>query len=207
MNKFDKNKLQERLQHFNSKQQLAFGFVIAERLLPNYLPFYQDEKWGNPQPLVSGMEYVWGILSGEKIDNGKVEDLSNAIEAVFPDADEFRSEYTGIAQDPCVAILYLLEFIKYKDIGCIGWVAETATNCIDSYVQTLYQMPPFPGKNREEFEQRILETSEMQHELTQQEKELTFIEKHPAMTHDDLLALNALWPNHKKSNLDLPKDA
>jgi uncharacterized protein YjaG (DUF416 family) len=221
MPKFDEKRLNDRLTKLNVKQKLAYCFAINYRLLPNYLPFFQEENWGNPVPLVNAMEYLWKILMGEPESIEKIHSLYDSIGEIIPDSDDFSSLNASLAQITCFSVGIVLDNFLQEDQKKLILPASYAVEAVESFVfnqvnKSVEEKKRFePVEKWREYldarqkivEQKIQEHPLMQRELSQQEKELSFIEKHPAMTHDDLLALNALWPNHKKSNLDLPKDA
>ena len=55
----DVNYLRARLVKLDPDQQLVFGTVCCERLLPNYIAFQKDAGWGDITPVRKALDFVW----------------------------------------------------------------------------------------------------------------------------------------------------
>src|SRR6266700_5645738 len=89
-------------------RRIAFGASCCERLLPNYLAFYQIEKWGNYGLLRNALDQVWtaivdneqrSLLGGISIDE---------IVALAPDTEDFDTIFTALAGDAASSIVYTI---------------------------------------------------------------------------------------------------
>jgi uncharacterized protein len=87
-----------------------------------------------------------------------------------------------------------------SDVDKIVKTATYATDSVDLYVQEIENMDP----NSPELEQVILTHRLMQRELSQQEKDLKFVEQAISLNSILLFQLKKSWNNNGKSNLDLP---
>jgi len=197
---FNANSLRARLLKLDSAQQLAFGAVCCERLLPNYIAFQSDTGWGDVAPIRKALDFVWSSLESKSLYTQAVKSITESCESVAPDSEDFESLYVSSAQDACFAVCSLLDYLLENDVDKIVQVATYATDSVDLYVQEIENMAP----NDPELEQKILNHRLMQRELAQQEKNLADIEQAATLSTDFLDGLKQSWNNEGKSNLDLP---
>jgi len=197
---FNANSLRAKLIKFDTDQQLAFGAICCERLLPNYIAFQQDVGWGDIAPIRKALDFVWSFLGSKSVDTQAVESITDSCESVAPDSEDFESLYVSSAQDACFAVFGLLDFLLENSVDKIVQAATYATDSVDLYVQEIEDMAP----NDPELEQKILNHRLMQRELAQQEKDFTEIEQATTLSSDFLDGLKQSWNNEGKSNLDLP---
>lgn len=197
---FNCKTLKERLKKLDRKLQLAFGATCCERLLPNYLAFVKEAGWGDIKPIRHALDLVWLYLEEKTVKSQEVNKMIALCESVAPDSDDFQSLYSTSAQDACFAVCALLDYLIKNDIDRIIQVAIYATDSVDLYVQIIENLDP----NSPDLEQKILEHRLMQRELSQQEKDLEYIEKAVDIDSKFLYQLKNSWINNGKSNLDLP---
>jgi uncharacterized protein YjaG (DUF416 family) len=197
---FNCKTLKERLKKLDRKLQLAFGATCCERLLPNYLAFVKDTGWGDIKPIRHALDLIWLHLEEKTVNPQELNEMIALCESVAPDSDNFQSLYSTSAQDACFAVCALLDYLVKNDIDRIIQVATYATDSVDLYVQVIENMNP----NSSDLEQKILEHRLMQRELSQQEKNLEYIEKARDIDLKFLYQLKNSWNNNGKSNLDLP---
>ena len=197
---FNADSLRARLVKLDSNQQLLFGALCCERLLPNYMAFQQDTVEGDIMPIREALDFVWASLENESVDTQAVKSITTSCESVAPDSEDFESLYVSSAQDACFAVCGLLDYLIKSDVDKIVQAVTYATDSVDLYVQEIEHMVP----GDPELEQKILDHHLMQRELAQQEKNLVDIEQATALGSDFLSYLKQSWNNEGKSNLDLP---
>lgn len=197
---FDGIVLKKRLKKLGNKQQLVFGALCCERLLPNYLAFQQDACWGDIVPVRRALDCVWASIHGQTLRSQEIKEAIAFCESVAPNSDDFVSLYVTSAQDACFAVCCLLDYLIKDDLDKVVQVATYATDSVDLYVQEIESMKP----NDPQLEQKILGHRLMQRELAQQEQDLTALELTPFLSQEFLAQRKASWSNNGKSNLDLP---
>jgi uncharacterized protein len=197
---FNAKRLKERLVQLDKKQQLAFGAVCCERLLPNYVAFQQDSGFGNSASLREALNFVWAFLGGQSPSASEIEEVTITCESVAPNSEDSSSLYVTAAQDVCFAICSLLDFMREYNPEKIVQVATYATDSVDLYVQETESLAP----SDPDIEERILTHRLMQRELRQQNADLEVIESNRSLSQDFLIELKSSWNNDGRSNLDLP---
>lgn len=197
---FDEGALVARLTDLDEPRQLVFGALCCERLLPNYLVFSQEQEWGVMARLRQGLDRVWQHIGGVALDAREAVMLCDEVEAVVPDSENFDSLYVTAAQDACLAVCALYDFIVEPDTQHIADVARFATDSVDLYVQEIEQMPAVTR----DLEYMITEHRLMQRELRQQVQDLDALTATPIFDRSVLEVLRAAWPQPGRSNLDLP---
>ncbi|WP_137940382.1 DUF416 family protein [Chitinivorax sp. B] len=197
---FNSAVLKARLSKLGDKQQLAFGALCCERLIPNYLMFQQDAGWGDNVPVRKALDCVWAYLHDQTPSSQEIKNATASCESAAPNSEDFASLYVTSAQDACFAVCSLLDYLFKNDVDRVVQVATYATDSVDLYVQEIEGMEP----NDPQLEQKILAHRLMQRELTQQEADLKAIELAPSLSQEFLAQRKASWNNNGKSNLDLP---
>ena len=197
---FSANSLREKLIKLDANQQLAFGAICCERLLPNYKAFQQDVGWGDFLPVRKALDFLWTVLKGGSTTPEEIKSITAYCEAVVPDSEDFESPYVSLAQDGCFAVCSLLDYLLENDVDRVVQAATYATDSVDFYVQEIESMAP----NDPELEQKILSHNLMQRELAQQEENLKAVEQVDVDSVEFLDGLKNSWNNEGKSNLDLP---
>ena len=197
---FNADNLRARLVKLSNEQQLAFGAICCERLLPNYQAFQQDVGWGDIHPIRKALDFVWASLKGESVSLEEVKAIMASCESAAPDSEDFDSLYVSLAQDGCFAVCSLLDYLLENDVNRVVQAATYATDSVDLYVQEIENLAP----NDPELEQKILNHSFMQSELSQQEENLKTVEQAGVSVLEFLDDFKKSWNNEGKSNLDLP---
>lgn len=202
LSSFDEEHLMKVLGSLTWQQQLMFGAVCCERLLPNYLAFQMVfPERANIEPVRCALDSVWAVLQGENIPLTTIQQLNDECEAVAPDSDEFPSNYTTtLAQDACFSVCCLLDFIRTADVERMTQVARYAIDSVDLYVgfiENIHRTTP-------ETEQKILSHPLMQRELRQQKTDIEVVQQAVFLDGASINQLRHSWNNDGKSNLDLP---
>lgn len=198
---FNEKRLKDRLTRLDKKQQLAFGAVCSERLLPNYVAFQRDSGCGDIVPVRKALDFVWQFLGGRQYSAEELEEATIACELAAPNSDGSSSLYVTAAQDACFSICSLLDFVREGNADKLVQVATYATDSVDLYVQETENFAPSDPL----LEDRILAHHLMQRELRQQAADLDMVEHAQSVSQGDFLTkLKSLWNNDGQSNLDQP---
>ncbi len=131
---FSRSCLVSRLNELNREQQLLFGILCCERMIPNYSRFNAETGWGDTDALKEGIEYAYRCLDKEA-DITKADRLSALCEFSAPHTDDFDSLYVTLSQDYCFSVCCLLDFIKAPNSQAIAQIGEFSTDSIDLFIQ------------------------------------------------------------------------
>src|SRR5260221_14697624 len=102
--KYSNTAIQERLNPLADRLRVVFGVSCSERMVPNYLAFKRQVKWGDEQPLRQGLDELWEYVLGRSIDVVRIKNVMQQCETPAPDSDNFSTILTEPAQDSCFAI-------------------------------------------------------------------------------------------------------
>jgi uncharacterized protein YjaG (DUF416 family) len=197
--KFNPSNLKNRLNNFSNKQQLAFGVLCCERLIPNYSAFQNEVGWGDISIVRGALDGVGASFDHKALNSQEIINAALLCESVAPNSENFSSLYVTSAQDTCFAICNLLDFLLESDTNKIVQVATYATDSVDLYIQEIERISP----DDPQLEQKILLHRLMQRELLQQEEDLKAIELASSINQNFLINRKAACSNRGKSNLDL----
>lgn len=194
---FNSASLRSRLGCLSCEQQLTFGALCCERLIPNYLAFQNDTNWGDVTALRNSLDLVWKALGDHVIADGELSKAISSCEAVVPYSENFSSPFVTAAQDACFSICSLLDYLLKPDVDKIVQVATYSTDSVDLYIQELVHLSPTDPF----LEERILSHQLMQRELARQDTDLHTIESSPSLPHM-LLKMRRGLSTTEKGNLD-----
>lgn len=131
---FDENKIQGILLNLHFKSQVIFAASCCERLLPFYFAFSKVENWGNPTLLQNALDKIWEIAKTGHFSSDELTDIAQFCEASIPDSEDFKSPYTGLAQNACIAVCATLDFCISSDVPILVSIAQTAFETVESYL-------------------------------------------------------------------------
>jgi uncharacterized protein len=194
---FDSKKLEDRLLKLRKEQQLLFGTLCCERLLPNYMAFQRDAGAGDSGALRKSLDLIWLVLEQGQLAREDAEGAISACESAAPNSDDFSSLYVTAAQDACFAVCCLLDFLLEADVKRIVQAATYATDSVDLYVQEIEGYDPQDAS----LEQKILSHSLMQKELANQESDLKWLEDADEISQDIVSSLRQARSFSEKGNL------
>lgn len=198
---FSRTRLRARLERLDAQAQLAFGASCCERLIPSYLAFQEEAGWGDVVILRKALNATWVSLVDLDLPASHAQTLLADCERIIPDSEDFDTLYASAAQDACLAVCSLMDFLLERDVDKIVDIAGFATDSVDLYVQEIEQIAP----NTPDREERIRLHRLMQRELRKQEADLELLEAARVIDEAFLQALRASWDNMGRSNLDLPQ--
>jgi uncharacterized protein YjaG (DUF416 family) len=198
---YSKEEIQHRLEPLPNCGRIAFGLSCCERMLPNYVAFKQEVKWGDEQQLRKALDELWKHLDGEEIDISTAKRLWDDCDKVAPDADDFSVLLVGPAQDACLAICCILDYVQQLNPERIAQASSYAIDTLDGYISALldgFSKTPRGVPYSPEREERIRLHPLMQRELARQDADLKLLTRNP-----DIGLLKAQWRAPAKSNIDL----
>jgi len=126
--------LATQLASLEPKARIDFGLDIARRLLPDYLNFYQEYQWGNPEVLKRAIDYIT-YASGDEVDELIVNGLMDELDLIIPDTEEFGDFLTSYAINAACAIWELLEYLIDNDQTHLMHMSSLVTDTIDFKLQ------------------------------------------------------------------------
>lgn len=161
---FDPESLAKELEQLSQKKRLAFALSCCERLVPNYRKFYSETKWGDVDRIKGALDFLWGGAGGKKLTDEEIAWQIRCCETCAPDADDFDSLYVSSAQDACLALCQVLDYLQDHNIEHLVKAVAYALDSVDLYVQEIEDMEP----NTADLEKRILAHTLMQKELDEE---------------------------------------
>lgn len=122
--------LSKQLTSLPQDRQIEFGLNICERLLSDYVDFYQKFSWGDPVVLKESIQYSKDSISNT-IDQEKVNQLLTDLEEVLPDTEEFTDPLGTYALNAGCAVFELLEYLIDPEIDHLLNISSAITDTID----------------------------------------------------------------------------
>jgi len=123
-------RLSKQLTVLPKERLIGFGLDICERLLPDYIGFYQEFNWGNPEILKESIQYIKdSVLNG--VDEEQVNQLLTRLEEVLPDTEEFPDPLGTYALNAGCAVFELLEYLTDPEIDHLLNISSVITDTID----------------------------------------------------------------------------
>ena len=92
--KFDKKELKKGLRRLSAKKRRLFCLSICDRLYPNYVAFYRETKWGDPEVLKKMIDGLWNNIVEQDIKRDGINERLEVCEKLIPDAEKFESTAT-----------------------------------------------------------------------------------------------------------------
>jgi len=74
------------------EQRIALTASMAERWLPVYESFCEDEEWGDPEAFKQAVQSVWSCVLGHKLTSKEHRQHQNLVEENTPHMDDFDAE-------------------------------------------------------------------------------------------------------------------
>ncbi|KLT63762.1 DUF416 family protein [Pedobacter sp. BMA] len=115
-------------------QRIAFGLDICKRLYPDYLEFFQEYQWGNPEILKRSIDYT-GYAMNDEVDEQLVNGLMDELDLVIPDTEEFGDFLTSYAINAACAVWELLEYLLDQDQTHLMHISNMIIDTIDFKLQ------------------------------------------------------------------------
>jgi uncharacterized protein YjaG (DUF416 family) len=151
--------------------RLAFGILLLDRALPNFLCFAAETGAAGGAMLRGAQAKLWGLLEGNNAEAPFFGITAKGCEIFAPDTELYGSLYTSSALD---AVMIARNVLDFADLGRTELLVEAADLRIDSvdmFVQRTEQMDPAAA----DFEAQLLSHRLTQEELGFQDADLTFL--------------------------------
>jgi uncharacterized protein YjaG (DUF416 family) len=197
--RFDEKALLSSLKDLGFPRSVAFAASCCERMLPNYIAFKRQERWGDASPLQEALDLIWSCLTANRTSRSQVRRLLKAIDKVTPDTEDFETILVSSALDACTGLSRTLSCILRPDLEKVVEVATFARDTVDMYVQELEEIEP----NAADLEARVLRHPLLQRELRKQQHDLIQLRAMSILTTDNTSQLRRSSLHSGKSNIDL----
>jgi uncharacterized protein YjaG (DUF416 family) len=157
----------ERLEALAPWARLAFAAASAERVLPAYERFSEEDGWGDPRFLRRGLDNVWSSVRGQEPPESAAEFRARADE-LAPDQQgevQWKSAWSSDALDALIAVVICVEAAEDPTVARVAeasqYEVEMAVGHVDEDLRRLGRTQLFhPDRERD------LVRAELQHPLT-----------------------------------------
>jgi len=122
--------LSDQLSVLPQNRLMGFGINICERLLTDYVNFYDSFNWGDPEVLKMSIQYCKDSLSAP-VDAEKVNQLLALVDEVLPDTETFIDPLGSYALNAGCAVFELLEYLTDPEIDHLLNISSAITDTID----------------------------------------------------------------------------
>lgn len=183
------------------RHKVLFAVLACERMLPSYIHFHNDEKWGSVNVLNDTLEFLYTFTLNGHIDTPIIDKLKIDVEQNAPDLDEFSSESASYALDTCITYYETLEYAKTKNNTHLSNVVESLLATVDMFIQEQDDLDP----SDIHLEEKISKNKYMMNEIERQNTILSVLSKQELITSElietlrrlnlslPLIELNKLW--------------
>ena len=172
IHRFEPVALGRRIDGLPSWGRLAFGALLLERAIPNFLRFEAETGAAGGAMLRGAQAKVWGLLEGDNATAPFLEITGKTCEIFAPDTERYTSPYTSSALD---AITIACNVLDYSDLHRTELLVESAglrRDSVDMFLQRVMQV----NSSSVDFEARFLTHTLMQEELGFQDADLAYLE-------------------------------
>ena len=115
--------------------QLTFVYLLSKRLFPNYLIFNKKEKWGNPNLLQDANNLLKKMIISQTDAEINIERITEKLDNVTPDTDDFAGFLTSLALDACASLLEGFAFITDRDNQRLQDISISALDLTQMYIE------------------------------------------------------------------------
>lgn len=193
---FDKSDLTAAVSKLPGEARLAFALSCAERLLPNYVAFSRQHRWGNAASLRAALDSGWDALAGKPPSEAHRAKLILDVQAAQPNTEDFDTILVSSALDAASTAELALE--QLHD-GGVEHAVEIGTLCVDTVDMFVQELEQFDAADPE-LEKKIRQHPLMQRELERQASDLRRLRAfRPGLIPD----LRRDWRAPERSNLGL----
>jgi uncharacterized protein YjaG (DUF416 family) len=190
--------IHESLRACNWRQAAAFCAGCAERLLPNYMAFSKQERWGSPNVLRFELDKCWPMITAEQIQRHEVEGDITAVERLIPHTEHFSFPFTTEAGVAAVAVLCCFACIRDK---LSEYAVEASWQSINTVSHYLATRASLNGKHLND--EMIWSDPAWAQELDVQEKLCGIVSQWSATSLDSLEEVRKFCWNKGVSNIGL----
>jgi uncharacterized protein len=198
---FDEKYILVESQKLSLWQRIAFMAYCCERMLPNYIKFFEDTSAGYPQALRTGLDRIWAWIESDVISEDIFDSLK-ACDGASPSTEWHASTYTSAALDAANAVAITLDELHRNTGTQQVDVASLARDTIDIYIQNKEEIDPLSN----DFEGHILANVLMQKELEIQNESIRTLASLSAPRSVAAIQLRRVWSNLTNGSLDEAED-
>lgn len=137
--KFDPDMVCERLHGLSAKCRLAFGVLVLERAIPNFLKFAAETEAPGCVMLRQAQAKLWSVLEGGDgcLHFGNV--TAQTCEVFAPDTELYDSPYTSAALDAITITCNLLDYVETERIDLLVEAASLRRDTVYVFLQVAEQ--------------------------------------------------------------------
>ena len=140
------------LESLSNAQCAALAAAAAERLLPVYARFREEEGWGEYEFLRNGLDSVWNALAGRQpaadLRAPSLQDESRTVPDLGGD-ERWKSEWVAEAQDAAISVLTAMDAMANDDresaLHALQHEIDAVENCIARNEARPSTRPPAGG--------------------------------------------------------------
>jgi len=187
----------EQLRAIKFANQLAFAYLICERLYPNYVYFSKNFSFGNVDVLRESINCTKDIIIAGGINKDKILQAINDVNINTPDTEDYQTIFVSSALDASCSIIETLEFSLDREFERLSTISTFATDSVYMFVQSRDNLD-FASSN---FERDILNDPLMLREISIQKKVISFLISNESLKMSDIDFLMKL--QGKSGNLNL----
>ena len=200
---FDRTSLERELSSLTKQHRVAFAAACAQRNLPNYRVFSEEVSWGNCDPLVEALDYLWDRLEEDGVfSQEKLEDYIRQDDEVTPDLDNFGTDKATYAVDACRTVDHALRSALEDKPLDAAYAGQASFETVDCYIQVTEKMPD-DVHLRPELKKKIAEHPLMVRELGRQREDLELLKCTQPLTTAVVMQLRHISQNNGRSNIGL----
>jgi uncharacterized protein YjaG (DUF416 family) len=167
------HRIGERLERLAPWARIAFAAASAERVLPAYERFAEEDAWGNPGFLRRGLDRVWASVGDQEIRESGARFRAQAEELAPDQQGEIRwnSAWSSDALDALIAVVLCVEAMEEPTAENVAAVAQYELDMVVGHIDE-----DLHGLGRRQLLQRDRELelvrAELEHPLMRETLEL-----------------------------------
>lgn len=135
-------KILNKLDTLSFRHKVLFAVLACERMLPSYIYFHNEEKWGSVGLLKEALTFLYAFVLDGNIDTLRLEKMMLDMEQNTPDLDEFSSSSASYAFDTSITYYETLAYVKTKDNTNLLNAIESLLNMVDMFAQEQAGLDP-----------------------------------------------------------------
>ncbi|RYU93579.1 DUF416 family protein [Emticicia agri] len=127
--------IEKKIVKLSFKQQILFGVLSCEKLLPNYRQFSSAVNWGNIEILEEAIVMIYQYLQDIELNEGELDSIYEKIIEITPNVENFEGDLAAYALDTCSAVADAVEFLLSEDQSYVLNIASIVRDTIDMFIQ------------------------------------------------------------------------
>ena len=154
------------LTNLSLAKQITFAYLACERVFPNYVYFYNNYSFGNPEIVRNAIDFIeQSIFDWKNINRSRVEYFLTAIYNNTPNTNDFTTFYATIAMCSGGVIFESVNLLRQADPSkCLSDISTMVTDAIDCFIQVRDDLE----YGEADFEEKITNDPLMQGEIASQ---------------------------------------